>query len=148
MQNELNLRIVGKTVILTVGKEVLKANMEKEQKDILRQHIEKYNKKPSEFWMKKITKMFEASKKELDVKSKASKKLEKKEVKTNKKVVKKAVKEGKIAKKVSETVGSIVEGVRSNKELEEENARLKQQLSVKETVQSAPSQGYARKGEY
>lgn len=83
MQDKITIKIVGKTVMTTLEGDAKRANLEKEQKDSLKELIEKYNKKPSQALLTKIKKFFvskEVPKAKVEAKKvKAKEKVDKKE---------------------------------------------------------------------
>ena len=138
MQDKIAIKIVGKTVMTTLEGSALRANLEKDQKDALKELIEKFNKKPTQVILNKIKKFFvvkEVSKPKVEAKK--AKVKEKTEKVTNAK-----------AKKLSKLEAQINELLEKGKNDDITIKELREKLEKLETNKPAPASAPARRGEY
>lgn len=134
---QLKAKIIGKNTSLIIDRVLYKNVLEQDDKTKLKDYLEKYNKKPSEFWLIKIKKIL-----------------------TPKQVVKAErieKKKGEVAEKVSiEEFRKLKEDLAAiaalNDQYKNENDNLQQQvkeLSEKaQQIKPQVKEGYKRSGEY
>lgn len=116
--SNIKLRIVGKAVFTTINKQAKKSVLEKEEKEKLKALVEKYNVKPSQYWLSRIMKYFP----DKLIKDKSENKLAKNKLKTVKKekqAVKKSVKKNKSNKAAEILSNDVVSPVQKAAELKE-----------------------------
>lgn len=145
MQKQVKLRIVDKTVFVTTDTHKYRGNLSKDQKDKLKKFVEKYNEKPTEFYLSKIKKMFVVNE------TVSIEKIERKKAKHKAKEVvqeaKEQVQKSKLQVSMAAEIAELIAaGVVNDDTTLVEAARRVQEKVAKKDVK--PSTGYRRPGEY
>lgn len=147
LQKEIKKKIVGKTVVATIGEESLKVTLEMEPKKQLIELIDRYNKRPSKTAFDKINKIFHAKEEQKKTEILAKTKLAKKKVKEATKQLGEANLHSKQLDTALEDVKNLTD---ENKTLKEELENLKKAQVKTEKVVEQPAQTASthRSGEY
>lgn len=110
MSKTIKLTIRGTAVFTTLDGKKVKAVLTTDQKSSLKELVEKYNAKPSDYWAKRIKKFFPEDKPKVERIKKKAAKNKLKEVKKTKKAIKKT----KTAKSTATSTTDQVEEIAKN----------------------------------